>query len=106
VNGATTSGWQQTTSGVPQCSILGSVLSNIIIDDLTVGVQCSISKFADGTKLGDAIDSPEGQEALQRDLDRLEHWAMINSMKVIKSKCRILHLGQSNTRPKYKLGEE
>ncbi|KAK4826998.1 hypothetical protein QYF61_013098 [Mycteria americana] len=37
-------------------------------------------------------------EALQRDLDRLEHWAMINGMKFIKSKCQILH--------KYKLGEE
>ncbi|KAK4818480.1 hypothetical protein QYF61_014210 [Mycteria americana] len=44
--------------------------------------------------------------AQRRDLDSLEHWAMINGMKSNKSKCRILHLGQSNTRYKYKLGEE
>ena len=31
---------------------------------------------------------------------------MINGTKCNKSKCRILHLGQRNTRHKYKLGEE
>ena len=31
---------------------------------------------------------------------------MINGMKFNKSKCRIMHLGQSNTGHKYKLGEE
>jgi len=38
-------------------------------------------KFADSIKPGDAVDSLEGQETLQRDLDGLEHWAMINGMK-------------------------
>jgi len=57
-------------------------------------------------KLGGAVDSFEGQEALQRDLDRLEHWAMINGIKFNKSKCQILYLGQSNAGHKYELGEE
>jgi len=47
-----------------------------------------------------------GQEALQRDLDRLEHWATINGMKFHKMKCQILHLGWSNARHICKLGEE
>ena len=91
---------------MPQSSILGPVLFNIFINYLNAGVECTISNFADDTNLGGADDSLEGQEALQRDLDRLEHWTVIYGMKFNKSKCRILYLGQSNTRHKSKLGEE
>lgn len=38
----------------------------------------------------------EGQEALQRDLHRLEHWTAINGMKFNKSKYQILQLGWTN----------
>ncbi|KAK4807118.1 hypothetical protein QYF61_018459 [Mycteria americana] len=56
--------------------------------------------------LGGAVDSLEGREALQRDLDRLESWGNTNHMKFNKSKCRILHLGWSNPDYTYKLGDE
>ncbi|GAB0177261.1 mitochondrial enolase superfamily member 1 [Grus japonensis] len=105
VNGAT-SGWQPVTSGAPQGSIPGPVLINVFINDLDAGVERTISKFADDTKRGGAVGSLEGHEVLQRDLDRLEHWAMINGMKFNKSKCQILHQGRSNARHKCKVGEE
>jgi len=82
------------------------VLFNILVTDMDGGIECTLSKSADDTKLSGAVDMLEGKDAIQRDPNRLERWVHDNLMKFSKAKCKILHLDWGNPKHRCRLGGE
>jgi len=92
-------------SGILQ-GLSGLLPFNIFVSNMDRGIECTLSKFANNTKPCSAVDTLEGRDAFQRDLDRLESWACASLMKFNKAKRKVLHMGQGNPKHEYRLGGE
>ena len=75
LNGQTSS-WSDVLAGVPQGSILSSLLFLIYINDLSDGLQCSPKLFADDTSLFSTVyNITEATNNLNKDLAIITKWA-------------------------------
>ncbi|GAB0189362.1 triadin [Grus japonensis] len=98
--------WRPVMSGVPQGRVLGPAPFNIFVGNTNSGIECTLSKFAKDAKLCGVVNTLEGRDAIQRDLDRLARWACANHMKFNKAKGKVLHMGWGNSKHNYRLGGE
>ena len=102
INGAL-SDWSNVVSGVPQGSVLGPILFLIYINDLDLGVNNLLFKFADDTKLLGKVDDVSDRDRLQADLNMLTNWSKDWLMKFNADKCRVLHFGNGNNKFDYSI---
>jgi len=73
----------------PPRSVLGPVLFNIIIIDIYDGLNCTIYKYTNNTKLSGEVDTLEGRDAIKRHLGKLKRWALVNLMRFNIAKCEV-----------------
>ena len=92
------------TSDFSQGSVLGLMFLNIFVGGIDSGIKCTLSKFADNTKLSGVLNTLE--DAIQRDLSSLERQAHASLMKFSKAKCNVLQLGWNNPKHRYGPGGE
>ena len=91
INGAK-SEWIHVSSGVPQGTVLGPILFNIFINDITDHIDSEIRLFADDCVCYRKIRSSDDCEVLQKDIHQLGKWAKYWNMKFEPSKCKVIHI--------------
>ena len=75
VNGADSS-WSQVTSGIPQGSVLGTLLFLLFINDMPGNIMSSIKIFADDTQAYKDVQTEEDMLTLQKDVYALCDWSL------------------------------
>jgi len=95
--------WRPITS-VHQGLVLDLIMFSILINDLDEGIESTVGKFVDDTKLRQVVDTPEGCAAIKLELDKMKSLAERNLVRFNKGRCRVLHLGRNNDMHWHRLG--
>ena len=93
------------TSGVPQGSVLGPILFNLYINDITDSLNCFTSSkiFADDLKIYTEFNTNTQPIHLQTHLDLILEWSLTWQLKISQSKCNILFIGHHKIRPSFSI---
>ena len=69
--------WKTINAGVPQFSILGTLLFLLFINDIITDIKASIKLFADDTSLYVTVDTPQNAaDIINRDLEKIHQWSV------------------------------
>ena len=69
------SNWKSVLSGVPQGSVLGTMLFLIYFNDLDDDITSNVLKCADDTTVFRKVNNDSDKQHLQNDLDKLVKWS-------------------------------
>ena len=100
------SSWADVLSSVVQGSVLGPVLFVIFINDIDLAIPDPITriyKYADDSKLGRPVRSPEDAAALQSAIHSVAKWAERWGMEIHPTKTLVMHFGHNNEKYEYEL---
>ena len=86
----------ESSSGVPQGSMLGPLLFLLYINDLPQNIQSHVRLFADDTAVYLTFNSPQDANTLQADLATLQEWEQTWDMEFNPRKCQVLHISNLN----------
>jgi len=91
--------WQEVrmTSGVPQGSILGPLLLLAYANDIWRNMASTIRLFADVCIIYRKITKNEDIEILEKGLDRLGEWTVLNAMRINPSKSKAVHFTRARS---------
>ena len=86
------------SSGVPQGSVLGPLLFNLFMNDVTdqLDVSTTTKLFADDIKLYSNFSNVSPSN-LQSQLNLIEIWASIWQLRISYSKCNVLIIGSASS---------
>ena len=89
------SGTCSVTSGVPQGSVIGCLLFNLYINDITDSLDSTTTSkiFADDLKIYTELSSTDSISNLQNHLNLIHLWSVTWQLQISHSKCHTLTLG-------------
>ena len=95
--GNTSSSWMGVSAGVPQGSILGPMLFNIFMNDLTYAIQeCKLVNYADDTRFFLSHRDPQAVEVgVNKDSNNTTKWFLENGMPANPENYQALRLGMN-----------